>query len=245
MKIALVQMKPKFLDFEYNFEVVKDYYNQTNADVVLFPELCLSGYNFDTKSEVESCALDGNSEIIDYFLEQTKKNGNAIVFGTVFRKNENLYNSQIFIGNNNFVLYNKVNLFNRENLFFSPGNEMKIVDYKGYRFGMAVCFDWFHPEFFRELAKKGSDIILHSANLVMPYCQRANVTRSIENRVYIATSNRIGEERDLKFTGMSQITDPFGNIILKLGENVEGVYEVELDLSISRNKKLNDFNSIF
>ena len=245
MKISIVQMKPTFLDLKSNFNAMKTYYKKSNSDLILYPELCLSGYNFNDKNEVEFCALTESSEIIKYFLDETYKNNNAVAFGTVFKREGKLYNSQIFIGEGRVVVYDKMNLFNRENLFFTPGKNMKIVEFKGYKFGMSVCFDWFNPAFFRNLAKNGADIILHSANLVMPYCQQANITRSIENRVYIATANRIGRERDLYFTGMSQITDPYGKILIRLGEDVEGVYEVDINPLISRNKKLNDFNNIF
>jgi predicted amidohydrolase len=245
MKISIVQMKPKFLDLESNFNTMKAYYEKSGSDVILYPELCLSGYNFDNKNEVETCALTEFSKIIKYFLDETRKNDNAVAFGTVFKKGDKFYNSQIFIAEDEIVIYDKVNLFNRENLFFTPGKKAKVVEFKGYKFGMSVCFDWFNPEFFRDLAKNGADVILHSANLVMPYCQQANITRSIENRVYIATANRIGEERGLYFTGMSQITDPYGKILIRLGEDLEGAYEVDIDPLISRDKKLNDFNNIF
>jgi predicted amidohydrolase len=245
MRISIVQMEPKFLDVESNFNTMKEYYKKSSSDLILYPELSLSGYNFNDKSEVELCALTQSSEIIKYFLDETHKNNNAVAFGTVFKRGDKFHNSQIFIGEDRVTVYDKMNLFNRENLFFTPGKEMKIVEFKGYKFGMSVCFDWFNPEFFRNLAKNGADVILHSANLVMPYCQQANITRSVENRIYIVTANRIGRERDLYFTGMSQITDPYGKILIRLGEDVEGVYEVNIDPLISRNKKLNDFNDIF
>jgi predicted amidohydrolase len=244
MKVALVQMFPNFLEKEENFLKMKHFYEKADSDLVLFPELILSGYNFNNQSEAMKCAIDEKDRIIDYFMEETLKRNNAIVFGAAVKRKGKLYNSQIFISGEKITVYDKVNLFNRENLFFEPGNEIRIVTFKGYKLGMSVCFDWFHPEFFRSIAKKGADLIMHSANLVMPYCQNANITRSLENRIFIATSNRIGKERDLYFTGMSQITDPFGNVVLKLGEEIEGVFEVELDLEVSRNKKLNDFNYV-
>jgi len=70
---------------------------------------------------------------------------------------------------------------------------------------MMICFDWFFPESARTLALKGAQLILHPSNLVMPYCQDAMITRSIENRVFSITSNRIGREGGYNFTGKSQI----------------------------------------
>jgi predicted amidohydrolase len=47
---------------------------------------------------------------------------------------------------------------------------------------MMVCFDWFFPESARTLALRGAQIIAHPANLVLPYCQTAMVTRCLETR---------------------------------------------------------------
>ncbi len=244
IKIGLVQFNPEFLNVKANFNKMKEYYLKSKADIILYPELSLSGYNFEDKSQLKKVSITTNSDIIKYFIQKTKERNNAVAFGFSLIEDDKFFNSQIFVNGNRVVIYNKVNLFFRENLFFTPGREIKIVEFKGYKFGLAICFDWFHPEFFRKLAKHGADVILHSANLVMPYCQSANVTRSLENRIFIATSNRIGSERDLSFTGMSQITDPFGNVILKLGREVEGIFEIDIDPLRSRNKKLNDFNDV-
>jgi predicted amidohydrolase len=113
---------------------------------------------------------------------------------------------------------------------------------------MLICFDWIFPETMRTLALKGAQVILHAANLVMPYCPDAMVTRALENRVFIVTADRIGEEKrngkEYKFVGKSQIVAPNGEVLIR-AEDEECVKIVDIDPVIALDKKVNDFNDLF
>jgi predicted amidohydrolase len=108
-----------------------------------------------------------------------------------------------------------------------------------------ICFDWIFPEMTRVLALKGAQVILHPANLVLPYCQDAMVTRSIENRVFTATANRIGTERGVSFSGLSQITNFKGNRLIQMDGESIGVASVEIDPELAKNKSITKRNDIF
>jgi predicted amidohydrolase len=95
----------------------------------------------------------------------------------------------------------------------------------------------------------GADIIAHPANLVLPYCQNAMITRCLENRVFAITSNRIGVEKrgvdDFKFTGRSQITSYNGKVLSSALEAEEFVDIVNIDIKKTRDKNLNEYNNLF
>jgi predicted amidohydrolase len=82
----------------------------------------------------------------------------------------------------------------------------------------------------------------------MPYCQQADFTRALENRVYIATANRIGtEERDgerLTFTGGSVLVSPRGEYLLTLPPDKESAAVAVIDVTVARDKKINRYNDI-
>ncbi|MCK5303209.1 MAG: hypothetical protein KAJ96_08715, partial [Candidatus Thorarchaeota archaeon] len=82
------------------------------------------------------------------------------------------------------------------------------------------------------------------ANLVLPYCQNAMITRSIENRVFTATANRVGTERGVVFSGMSQVISPKGEVLLRLQEEKLRVACIDLDLSLARDKKITKRNDV-
>jgi predicted amidohydrolase len=112
-----------------------------------------------------------------------------------------------------------------------------------------ICFDWIYPEAARILALKGADIICHPSNLILPYCQAAMVTRSIENRVFTVIANRVGTEVrgkvTLTFSGMSQITDPLGRVLARAPKAAEKMMAVEISPALARNKKATPGNHLF
>jgi predicted amidohydrolase len=112
-----------------------------------------------------------------------------------------------------------------------------------------ICFDWIFPESARTLALKGAQIIAHPANLVLPYCQDAMVTRSIENRVFTVTANRIGREKlndqELAFTGGSQITNPKGDILFRGPMDKAAVHILTINPDQALNKHISIRNDLF
>ena len=111
-----------------------------------------------------------------------------------------------------------------------------------------ICFDLMFPEALLTLSLKGAQIIVHPSNLVTPYVQEAMVTRSIENRVFTVTANRVGTEARrgdevLAFKGNSQVIDPSGKVVLKLGNN-EDLQIVTIIPEYADNKMFTDLNDI-
>jgi predicted amidohydrolase len=143
-----------------------------------------------------------------------------------------------------------MHLFNEENLWFHPGDRgFEVYDIGLCKVGIIICFDWIFPEAMRILALKGADVICHSANLVLPFCQDAMVTRCLENRVFAITANRTGTEqrggRYFRYTGRSQISGPVANLLYRAGADTEEVGIVQVDISAARNKSINDYNDLF
>jgi predicted amidohydrolase len=172
--------------------------------------------------------------------------GKLVLCGVCEREGDSLYNSAVLFGDGQHIItYRKIHLFDDEFLFFKHGiDEPPVISFKGHNYGIMLCFDWIFPEISRVLAIKKSQIILHPANLVLPYCQDSMQTRSIENRIYTATANRTGQERGLNFTGMSQITAPSGQIIIRTDNEYSGIISADVDLNIADNKMVTKNNNI-
>jgi predicted amidohydrolase len=146
--------------------------------------------------------------------------------------------------------YQKTHLYADEKLLFQPGlSGFKVFEWQGVNIGMMICFDWIFPESARTLALADAQIIAHPANLVMPYCQNAMVTRSIENKVFTITANRIGTERlkqhTLQFTGASQMTGPSGEILYRGPKQRETVHIATINPEAALNKKISKRNDLF
>ena len=252
MRVAFVQMNPEFGKLEINIEKALALIKSEPADLYVLPEFFNSGYVFISQEEVGDLSEPaGKGKTFLALSEFTKTNNCAAVYGFPEKAREGFYNSSIFIDNKGkYKLYRKIHLFFEEKTYFLAGNlPFEVFSYRNARIGMMICFDWIFPESARCLALSGADIICHPANLVMPYCQDAMITRSIENHVFTITANRIGEEnrggKGFKFTGKSQITDCNGDVIYRASDNKEEIFVADIDIEKARDKKINDFNNLW
>jgi predicted amidohydrolase len=185
-------------------------------------------------------------------IEYSISNKIYLVFGIAEKEEDKIYNSALLTGPKGYIgTYRKSHLFYEENLFFSPGDTgFNVYDIGIARLGIMICFDWWFPESARTLALNGADIICHPANLVLPSCQTAMITRSLENAVYSITANRVGFEsrggkEELAFTGESQVVSPNGERILGLSKEKEEISVVQIDVSKARDKSITSFNDRF
>ncbi len=252
MKVGILQFSPKFGEKDVNFDTIERHLKGVNADLIVLPELALTGYLFLNKKEVFSLSEDiQNGPSVKRFIEIAKKNNLHIVAGFLERDGSKLYNSAILVYPDGEVkVYRKVHLFFEEKLFFEPGNlGFPVFEVNGVRIGIMVCFDWVFPEAARSLALGGAEIIAHPANLVLPYCQDAMITRSIENRVFTVTANRTGKDvrggKELSFTGKSQIVSPKGERILEFDGEEEGVKTIEIEPTMAKDKNITEYNDLF
>ncbi|MHA2059532.1 MAG: nitrilase-related carbon-nitrogen hydrolase [Candidatus Ranarchaeia archaeon] len=251
MIAAAVQMDVILGDVSANISKMERFIQQAIAqkvDLIVFPELCTSGYNFQTKEDVRSVSEEIPSGPSTSKLQEIAKKGNiTIVFGIPEIKNDVIYNSAVVLSPQGYLgTYRKLHLFGKEKLLFTPGDKtLKVYDINQYKIGPMICFDWFFPESTRILALQGADIICHSANLVLPYAQQVMPAYSIVNRVYTITANRVGSEKGLRFTGCSQITNVNGIVIVKAQEKSEEIITARIEISKARNKTIGTYNDIF
>lgn len=251
MKIGYVQSSPIFGNKSKNFEQIEELITKNKADLIVLPELFATGYTFISRREVNNLAEGKNGETANFLKDISKKTGAIIVGGFIEKAGDEIYNSALMILDKNIIgIYRKLHLYYKEKLWFKQGNvSLNVFEVKGFKIGMMICFDWFFPETMRSLSLLGADIIAHPANLVLPYCQRAMVTRCLENRVYSVTSNRIGEEKrgsdNFIFTGASQITSYNGEVLSRAPRDDVFLAFREIDVKDARNKKLNEYNDLF
>ena len=252
MKIGFIQFAPIFGDIDSNIASVERLSGGIDVDLIVLPELFNTGYVFTSRDEAEKLAEDvpgGNTT--DALCRIAGRTNTHIVGGICEKHGNRLFNSAVLVSPEGFQgVYRKIHLFNEEKLWFAPGDgRFEVFDIGICRIGIMICFDWFFPEATRILALKGAQVICHSANLVLPFCQYSMVTRCLENHVFAVTANRTGREvrggRDFAFTGKSQVTGPKGDILLQAGQDTEEVGIIEIDVKAAKNKSLNHYNHLF
>ena len=253
MKVAAVQFEPLFGEKEKNLVKIVNYVEGTDSELIIFPELCLTGYYFISRQEVSKVAENEKGEKISVLQSLSSKLNKGIVLGFPEIDNDKLYNSCCVIlpDKNKSRIYRKTHLFYKERFCFDPGDTgFFIIDYPEWdiKIGPMICYDWRFPEASRSLALKGADLIVCPSNLVTNVWQNALSTRALENNVYLAVANRIGNEtrngETLHFNGDSTIYDYKGNVIAKAGTEDEKVIIAEIEPVKTRNKSFNEFNDI-
>lgn len=252
MRAGFFQFDPSFGEVKRNLDVVTTRLAQVQCDLMVLPELFATGYQFASKDEVEALAEpvpDGltTKRLIELAREQSMH----IVAGLLERSGPYCYNAAVLVGPAGLLgLYRKAHLFYEETLYFAPGNTgFQVWDIGVAKVGLLVCFDWFYPEVARTLVLKGAEILCHPANLVLPHCPDAMVTRCLENRVFSITANRIGcEERGgkerLTYIGNSEIVTPRGRILHRAACDREDLAIFDIDPVEARNKLLTSHNDL-
>ncbi|MFC1538189.1 nitrilase-related carbon-nitrogen hydrolase [Candidatus Latescibacterota bacterium] len=252
MKIGFVQFRPEFGNPAANVKTMTDMISSVEADLLVLPELATTGYTFTSKDEIRDMAEEfETSESLGILQEVAAKQSCALVVGFGEKSGNKIFNSAALLRpDGSRALHRKNHLFGAEKKFFDLGDlPFAVHEYEGVSLAMIVCFDWYFPESIRVLALRGAQIICQPANLVLKWCQRAMVIRSIENRVFTVTANRYGFEKSGKysftFTGESQITSPEGEILISAPKEGDYIEVVEIDPNVALDKNINRMNNLF
>jgi predicted amidohydrolase len=251
MKVGFYQFRPLFGKTEKNCQKILTALENVDADLIILPELALSGYYFKDKNESLKYAEDpDNSSLLDSLANFANKKKLYLVVGFAEKRGEQCYNSAALIGPNGIEhIYRKVHLFNEEKFCFDPGDTPFIVnDINGVKIGIMICFDWVFPEVTRVLALQGAQIICQPSNLVLTFCQKTMLARCIENKVFAITANRFGTDTrpqgSLKFTGKSQIVAPGGTLLHRAASQRDALYITEIDPTDADNKMITEHNGV-
>lgn len=245
-RLGVVQNSPKFLKAKENLAACLAEMERHEADLWVLPEFFASGYNFRTKAEAAKCAETADGPLIARLKEWSSDNGAAIVAGFPEKSGNTLYNSAVLVDGAKSRIYRKTHLFGGEKKFFAAGTTgFWVQDVRGAKVGPMICFDWFFPESARTLALMGAEIIAHPSNLVLPWAPEGMKIRSLENRVFSATANRVGVEHGLGFIGQSQVAATNGSLLVRLSGDRPGAAVAVIDPAVARDKKVHPACDLF
>jgi predicted amidohydrolase len=253
MRVAAVQTSPRFGDVEYNLECARALLASTQADLYVLPELFSTGYLFADRKETAALAEPFPDGRTCAFLRALSSERRAVIVGGFAERSPDgrIHNAAAICDRGQaLACYRKIHLFDQEFAWFDAGTEPpRVVRTSAGRLGTMICFDWIFPETMRCLALAGAQIVAHAANLVLPHCPDAMVTRCLENRVFAVTANRVGtDEREhgrLAFIGRSQITGTRGERLVQASPGGEEVITAEIDPARADDKQITPGNHLF
>jgi len=261
LKVACIQMEPQVGNVGANraasVQLIATAALQ-GARLIVLPELCNSGYVFNSAEEARSLAEaipDGPT--CAAWLALARQLEVYLVAGIAERDGETLYNSAVVIGPDGLIgKYRKLHLWNNEKRYFEPGNlGVPVFDTPFGRIGVAVCYDGWFPEVSRMCALQGADLICVPTNWVpmpdqpegrQPMAVTLAMAAAHSNAMFVVCADRIGVERGQAFIGHSLIVDCSGwPIAGPAAEDDAAIIYADLDLAqASSKRRLNEFNHL-
>jgi predicted amidohydrolase len=245
-KIAAVQMDCKLGDKLHNLKAIRARLREAathGARLIVFPECALTGYCFDSAAEALEYAepLPGPSTV-DLALDCLQL-GVWIVYGLLEREGDRLFNACALVGPEGLVAgYRKIHLpFLGVDRFATPGDQpFAVHDLGGLKVGLNICYDGGFPESARVMALQGADLVVLPTNWpTTARCSARYVSnaRALENHIYYAAVNRVGEERGFTFIGLSRIVDCTGEDLTCSQGGQEEILYAEIDPAKARQKQ--------
>ncbi|PIF43980.1 putative amidohydrolase [Chryseobacterium sp. 52] len=221
MRIAGLNLDIVWKNKDKNFQLIEDQFANTEADIFLLPEMFSTGFCMDA-AEVS----DRNEESLA-FLKKISKEKNAAFCGSApVEQGGKFYNRMYFVQPDaETVFYDKRHLFSfsGEDKVYTPGNKRVIVNYKGFRILLQVCYDLRFPVFARN--NDDYDAVLYIANWPekrVGAWEHLLKARAIENLSFVFGLNRIGtdgnnlfyqESSHCFFADGTEISQKNGNIV--------------------------------
>lgn len=234
MRIGVYQSETAGLSTEQRLNKLAKALDEADAEVLLCPELFMSGYAIvDT---VEGRAEPADGPFANAVAGIAKRSGTAVVYGYPELADGKLFNSAQCIGADGIRVANHRKLVlppSFERNHFAAGQNLTLFTISGIKFGLCICYDAEFPETVRALALAGAQIVLVPTALGSDWGVVANrviPTRAFENGVYLVYANHAGSEGDMDYLGSSCIIDPMGRD-LERADDTETVIAANLDLS--------------
>ena len=261
LRIACIQMEPEIGRKEANLEKSLGLIEQAataGASLLVLPELCNTGYVFDSRAEAFALAeIIPEGESCRAWSALARRLDVNLVAGIAERDGPSLYNAAVLIGPGGTLgTYRKNHLWGEEKLFFEPGNVgVPVWPLPFGRVAIAICYDQWFPEVYRLAALHGADIVCMPTNWVpMPgqpegQLAMANILAMAgahSNGLFVAAADRVGTERGQPFLGRSLIVNPTGWIAAgPASAGAEEILYADVDLADARRaRSLNAFNDI-
>lgn len=247
MLLACVQTDVTFANVDDNFQRVLHWLEragEVGADLVVMPECMLCGYAFDSREEALPHALELSDRRFEELSRQAAKHDLHLTLGFLERDGDRLFNASALVGPDGVVgHYRKIHLPHLGiDRFVDRGDlPFQIHQAGDLRVGLAICYDSSFPEAMRVLALHGADVIALGTNWPNGASRTAEVVppaRSMENHLFFAAANRIGEENGFGFCGCSSICGPDGVVLAATQSDEPILLTAEIDPAEARNKRI-------
>ena len=241
IKLALAQISSKRENKKANLQKIEKFTikaKEQGANLVIFPELSLTGYVLhDQVYELAETILGPSTKKVE---ELAKETGMHIIFGMpeLSEKTEaTIFNTAVFVGPKGVIgkfrkMYLPTHSVFEEKRYFRPGYQTAAFDTPVGNVGLFICYDIFFPEICRLTRLKGAELVVcisASPAVRRNYFEIFTAARALENTAFLAYVNLTGVEDGLQFWGGSRLVSPTGDVLVKAKYDEEDLVVCEVD----------------
>jgi predicted amidohydrolase len=237
MKLAILQMQAVAGDVAANLASIERAMRKAGeqgADLLVAPELAITGYG--AGNVIRDLAEKPDGETATRLHGLSLETGVAIIAGFAECDGDRVYNSAMFVDRRGVLeVYRKSHLYGPyERALFAPEKPSAgIVEFRGMRLGMLICYDVEFPENVRRLAQAGAQAVL--VPTALPASDHAALiarklipVRAFENQIFVAYVNHCGADERFSYAGLSGIAAPDGSMLAEAGEDGEELLYADL-----------------
>ena len=243
IKLALAQISSKRESKSENLRKIEKLTlkaKEQGADLVIFPEMSLTGYVvLDQVYELAETIPGSSTEKVEALAKRT---GMHIIFGMpeLSEKTQaTVFNTAVFVGPRGLIgkyrkMYLPTHSVFEEKRYFRPGYEVTAFQTDIGNIGLSICYDIFFPEVYRLTRLKGAQLMVcisASPAVRRGYFEILTSARALENTAFLAYVNLAGVEDGLQFWGGSRLVCPTGDVVAKAKYDEEDFVVCDVDFS--------------
>jgi len=207
-----------------------------NTDLILLPEMFHTGFTMNAEALAET--MD-DSMAVEWLKAQAASKNVAFYTSFIARENNQFFNRGIFVyPSGELKIYDKRQLFSLagEDQVYTAGSAATIVEFKGWKLQLQVCYDLRFPEITRNYLTANQtplyDVMLYIANWPQKrslHWKALLTARAIENQCYTVGLNRVGKDnKELDYSGDSRVTNALGEEISNFKSGVTHIENIAL-----------------
>ena len=233
-RLALGQLDVVSGDKEANLQKIERAIAEAHtqqADLLLLPELVLTGFTPDMKALAES----REGESLQQVQQMIATYPLHVLYSFPEIEGERVYITTVLLDSKGkpLAFYRKNHLFMQEAEQIAPGDRLVRLTVGAWRIGILTCYDIEFPEPARHLALQGLDLLLVNSANMTPYEEIHRLfirARAAENQCFVAYCNRVGADRWFTYQGESAVVSPLGEVLMEVERQREVVQTTSLSL---------------
>jgi N-carbamoylputrescine amidase len=241
MRISLIQMNSRAEARDENVRRASEFVTRAASDgaqLVVLPEMFHCEYFPQYRDYKYLDYAETDAGYTTSHMRSLAVARNVWIVSTIFEMERPglFYDTAMLISPEGVIAgkYRKVHpaaLLSLEKIYFRGGSSFPVFRVGEWTIGFSICYDNLFPESCRCLAVRGAELVIapYATPIDDPW-ENFLTTRALENGVFLAACNHVGQEGDWRMSGKSMVITPRGKIAMQASGSDEAI----LTLDISR-----------